>query len=193
MNGLTPDLPPRAELAAIANDLRPRLARITSEMLIIAQGLFRAKRLLPHGEFIDWARQQVGVEPRTAERMLRVARRFEGRTDTVSHLPIGALNELAAPSTPDEVVEKVLAGELEPNAAVIRQTRRVVARGQSAARIVLSALQKLGDLYKTEDPFGSLANAILTYSDPENVTDALVTLIAKATDIVQAAVGDGGR
>jgi hypothetical protein len=167
---------------------------MTSDMLAIAQGRSALKQVNLHGAFTDGVGREVGIESRMAERMLRVAQRFEGKTDAVSHLSTTVLYELAARSTSDEVVEQVLAGELEPRATSIRQARGLATRqGLPAERIALRALRALEDLCNTaEDPPDSLASAILnTYGDPETVVEALVTLIDTAVEIVSAAVGGG--
>ena len=46
------------------------------------------------------------MQTRTAQRFMTVAERFEGNASVPSHLSFEALAALAAPSTPDDVVEE---------------------------------------------------------------------------------------
>jgi len=179
------DLAPHAELAAIAGDLRPRIARMQADMLYIAQGLLRARRLLPHGAFEDWVERELGIERRTAERMLSVARRFEGKCDMVSHLPTSVLYELAAPSTPDEVVEKVLSGQLEPAVSVIREAKgKASIPNADPDHTARRALRVLSQLWSLDDGIDCLAAAVLNTDDPEYVAEGLVTITTLVSRIV---------
>ena len=54
---------------------------------------------------------------------MAAARRFGSKGEIVSHLPAGAVLELSAPSVPDELVERVIAGEVTASPAAIRREK----------------------------------------------------------------------
>ena len=63
----------------------------------------------------------VGRDP--GGEVLAAARRFGSKSEIVSHLPAGAVLELSAPSVPDELVERVIAGEVPASPAAIRREK----------------------------------------------------------------------
>lgn len=79
--------------------------------------LIEAKRLVPHGEWADWLRANVGaISVRTAQRYMRAAERA-GENDTVSY---SSLRELIAPAPrPDEEVRAAIAA-LNDNRRALR-------------------------------------------------------------------------
>jgi hypothetical protein len=64
--------------------------------------------VLPHGRFLPWINKEFGMSDKTAERFINVAVQFSSKIDTVSNFNPTVLYLLAAPSTPDEVVEQVI-------------------------------------------------------------------------------------
>jgi hypothetical protein len=112
-----------AELASLAERVRGRLHRTVEDLLAIGADLLRAKQLLGHGHFGGWLDAEFGLSRRSAEQFMAAARRFGSRCEAVSHLPAGALLELSAPSVPDELVERVVAGEVPPSVSAIREER----------------------------------------------------------------------
>jgi hypothetical protein len=91
--------------------------------LEIGADLNRAKALVGHGKFGAWLDAEFGLSRRSAEQFMAAARRFGARSEVVSHLPAGAVLELSAPSVPDELVERVMSGEVQPSVAAIRDER----------------------------------------------------------------------
>jgi hypothetical protein len=95
--------------------IRELMRRAAGHVIEIGRRLLEVKDRLPHGRFGDWLRAEFEMEPRLAQNLMNVARRF--KSETVSHLPItpAALYMLAAPSTPDraraEAVQRAEAGE----------------------------------------------------------------------------------
>jgi hypothetical protein len=93
----------------------------------IGEELLRVKALLQHGRFLAWLRDEIRMEPRTAQRMMSVALNL--KSDTVSQMRMAptALYLLASDSTPPEVREQILdearSGRPITRAEVRRRTR----------------------------------------------------------------------
>lgn len=182
------DLPRHQELVDLACDLRPRISQMNCDMVVIARGLLRAKRLLPYGNFGDWVEEELNIGRRTAERILSVARRFEGKDDTVSHLPATVLYELAAPSTPPELVDDVIAGRVEPKASAIRQARaRAKSSGPpSPTRMASRAVSALLQIVEVDDASEWLAEEILRCEEPEYLAATLVTVFTRVHHLLSS-------
>jgi hypothetical protein len=116
-------LPPAAQLEFIKQRVVSLLGRVGVGMVQIGIELHTAKTLLPHGKFGPWVEEHLQISTRTAQRFMAVARRFADKADRVSHLPAGVVYELASPSTPDLVVERVLAGHLAPTVSAMKDAR----------------------------------------------------------------------
>jgi N6-adenosine-specific RNA methylase IME4 len=70
--------------------------------------LRKAKRQLRHGQWGAWLSRNFDWSERSARRFMDAHKRFGNKPDTVSDLPPRVLFVLAAPSTPDETVDRVL-------------------------------------------------------------------------------------
>ena len=57
--------------------------------------------------FLPWIEAEFGMSQSTARKIMAVANAYEGKTVMITDLPIAALYELAAPSTPQSVREQV--------------------------------------------------------------------------------------
>jgi len=77
----------------------------------------------PGHEPRPWLDSEFGLGRRSAEQFMAAARRFGSKGEIVSHLPAGAVLELSAPSVPDELVERVIAGEVTASPAAIRREK----------------------------------------------------------------------
>src|SRR5437899_2740191 len=113
----------QGELSAIADRVRGRLQQSALAILAIGADLQKAKELLPHGQFGPWIDAEFGLGRRSAEQFMAAARRFGAKSEIVAHLPAGAVLELSAPSLPDELVERVIAGEVPASPSAIRREK----------------------------------------------------------------------
>lgn len=95
----------REEVQEAAIDIQASTRKAQENILTVGERLAEVKALLPHGQFTEWCRVEFGMEPRTAQRMMSVAERFGGKSDTVTLFSDSALYLLSAPSTPDIAVE----------------------------------------------------------------------------------------
>ncbi|SHF04384.1 Protein of unknown function [Kaistia soli DSM 19436] len=111
--------------------IRLRMQRSASDIIEIGRDLHFVKAELGHGKFLAWIEAEFGMSRQSAERFMAVADRFGAKMLTLGNLPVTALYELAAPSTPDDVVEDVLAraGEGDPTSAVeIKRLKKELAK-----------------------------------------------------------------
>jgi hypothetical protein len=104
------DLEPRLQddLRVRADRIRQSLTRTTLAVVEAGRDLLAAKDQLDHGQFAVWIETEIGVNIRTAQRFMSVARWAEDKSDTVSLLSPTAVYLLAAKSTPAEVSDKVV-------------------------------------------------------------------------------------
>ena len=131
----------QAELADLAVRVRGRLQQTALGVIQIGADLTRAKDLLGHGHFGRWLDSEFGLGRRSAEQFMAAARRFGSKSEIVAHLPAGAVLELSAPSVPEELVERVIAGEVSASPAAIRKEKNA---GRAEDRIDESSYEAAG-------------------------------------------------
>ena len=111
--------------------------RHARDVIEIGQALIRQKAKLGHGFYLKWIEAEFEMHEQTARRFVHVAERF-GKSNTMLDLTPTALFELAAPSTPEEVVaeveRRVAAGELVTAAEAASCTTHIEPR--TAPRVV---------------------------------------------------------
>src|SRR5215207_7346311 len=102
----TLDATGRDEVREAAVRIRLRMSRTVEDIIEIGRDLLLVKKRVGHGGFIRWIEAEFGMNQRAAHRFMAVAGRFTAKSDTVSDLAPSVLYALAAPSTPDEVVDE---------------------------------------------------------------------------------------
>src|SRR5688572_6368857 len=100
---------------AVASLARASASRIKEQMkkqhavfLEIGREFLTVKDQLGHGDFGLWLDAEFGINERTAQRCIRAAELLGDKPNIASALPQIALVELAAPSTPEHVLETVV-------------------------------------------------------------------------------------
>jgi hypothetical protein len=115
-----------------------------------------------------------------------MARRFGAKSEIVAHLPAGAVLELSAPSVPDELVERVIAGEVAASPAAIRRdkaTERTDERSYAlGTSFVAQAMRFRGD----SDDFaaGIAAYTIRKWREPQDWA-WFALAIQRAADMIE--------
>lgn len=144
-------------------DMVCRLHRqTTSNILEIGRRLLAVKPLLGHGNFGTWVRTECGFTERTASRYMDVARKLDGKSDTLSDLTITVVPALTAPEksreprkraiTHEEDSTAVTAHPVEPEPGTAKVTPNSTVLPPSAAieptidKAVRTARQKLIDI-----------------------------------------------
>lgn len=110
-------LPPRQDLIVghehdlreIATAIRGRLNGIRENMISIGRDLHRAKALVTHGQWMPWLRAEFDMTARTAENYMNLTERLGDRFETVSNLRLGTIYRIVSRSTPDDVLDAVIA------------------------------------------------------------------------------------
>jgi DUF3102 family protein len=110
------------------------LKRTAEGIVTVGQSLMRVKSVLEHGEFQEWLRAEFDLSYPTAVRFMQVGERFGSKNINLIGLPPSVLYELAAPSTTDEVVEKVLSGEISADLKSIREAKEAKRQPQKRKR-----------------------------------------------------------
>jgi Protein of unknown function (DUF3102) len=97
-------------LAEHANEIRKLGKRTIEDIIEIGKHLIAAKELAGHGYWLSWLKQELGwASESSALRYMHVAELSESVSLTDLDIDLAALYRLAAPSTPSEVVEHVVA------------------------------------------------------------------------------------
>lgn len=102
---LAPDL--QVEVKTATERIKLRMKRTAEDIIEIGKDLIAIKEKLPHGRFLPWIASEFEMTLMTANRFMNVAERF-GKSNIMLDFSPTTLYELAAPSTPDEVVEQVI-------------------------------------------------------------------------------------
>ena len=77
------------------------------------------------GSFMEWVANDLGMSHSAALMCMHVAGRYTAEeVANFVNVEVSALYELAAPSTPDPVVEGVRTGAIEPSVKAIREAKR---------------------------------------------------------------------
>jgi hypothetical protein len=96
-------------LDQIAEKVRAHLHRGTCEYLEAGRWLTEAKCKCEHGQWMPWLNDNFGLSDRMAQHLINATTKFGANAKRVSDLPQRVVFLLAAPSTPEEVVDDVIA------------------------------------------------------------------------------------
>ncbi len=106
--------------------IKVRMKRTAEDIIAIGQDLLEVKRELGHGLFQSWLKAEFDMSESAATKFMQVAARFgedEIKSVKITNLPATVLYFLAAPSTPDEIVARVLSGEIPADAKAIKEAK----------------------------------------------------------------------
>ena len=100
----------RGELRALGENLRSGLTRIREDFIQVGRDLIEAQKLLQErGElWLPWLKAELGMPERRAREFMAIGRRFGVESAGLAGFTFTTLLELAAPSTPAEIVEQVV-------------------------------------------------------------------------------------
>jgi len=97
----------RDDVRDTAVRIKVRMARTAEDIIDIGRDLISVKKAIGHGHFLRWIEAEFSMHIRTAQRFMAIADRFGMNATIPTHLSFEAMSALAAPSTPDEVIEEV--------------------------------------------------------------------------------------
>jgi hypothetical protein len=182
---------------AASAQIRPQLQQTARNITAIGFILCQVKELLPHRQFGAWLSGELDMSLRTAERFMQVSRRLGRRIDNLSSLSADALYALSAPSTPETVIDDVVAGRIEPTPAAIRDEAKRRNGRQSPSqptRQPWESLDALLDRYTHVDQRRVTAELLvhLAYSGPgcdwQQIEREVQSYVEDQQDTVRAAV-----
>lgn len=155
------DLQPEVaqEARAAAERIRVRMRRTAEDIVEIGRDLIAVKASLPHGAFGPWLEEEFDMGLTAARRFMNVAQRFPAKSATMADITATVLYELAAPSTPDEVVAQVEARAAAGETVTVEEVKalkRVAADAQAA--LVDAEKRALAAVAQTELLTDSLEN-----------------------------------
>jgi hypothetical protein len=121
---------PRARdrvLDGYAKQIRRFAKRTVDDIVKIAELLEKAKKRLPHGEFLPWTAREFEWSADTTQRIMRVGKLL-AKNRTLRHLNPSVLYELARPTTPEaariSITERAEAGGVIRVGDVRREIQR---------------------------------------------------------------------
>ena len=147
-----------------ATRVRLLLKAVTPAAIEIGDIIADARDKIPHGMFGSWCVAELGIERRSAQLYMNLARlaATHGR-EKVEKLPLTAAYRIAARSTPEAVVadlmERVAAGDIPTDTAVkdLIRKQREVRRGPGDDRARHEDVAVLSDLLVNALDTGGLA------------------------------------
>lgn len=92
-----------------ANQIRSYQRSVARTIISVGAVLVDVKTRLDHGQFGLWIRAEFDWSERTAQNYMRAAEVFGSKSETVADLPPAFIYKLAAPSTPTNIRDKVVA------------------------------------------------------------------------------------
>ncbi len=122
-----PDTLQAPDVERYTSEIKALVGRTAQNIVLIGEKLQAVKKQLLRGEWEPWLRENFDWTPKTAQRMMQVARRF--KNDTVSFLPIepGALYLLSEKSTPAPFIDTVIAVAKEGTVITQSKTKEMLA------------------------------------------------------------------
>lgn len=133
---LAPEL--QIEVKAATERIKLRMKRTAEDIIEIGKDLIAVKARLPHGQFLPWIAAEFEMSDQTAQNFMNVATRFPQIPNNLEFKPT-ILYLLAAPSTPEEVVEKAVEKAEQGEPLTLKEIKEL--KSQLAAKD--SQVQKL--------------------------------------------------
>lgn len=167
------DADERAVVISAAMAIKPMMRRAAEDLVRIGHELIAVKDYLPHGQFTPWLEAEFGLHERTARRMMAVAERLGHKMDTLSVLAPSILYELAADSTPNDVIRRVEGMVASGETLTTRDVRSVIAAVPNG-KVVYMQPEPSANGNQAEAPTGP------TQADRSLTVDQTVDMIEKA-------------
>ena len=127
------------------DETRGLLRRTAQNVIAIGRNLQAVKEQLPHGQFLPWLQTEFAMTERHARNFMHAAARFGNKPEIIADLSVTVIYELAAPSTPETVIEQVESKQILPTLEAIRvakEAERQAREAEERAKLALLSLQK---------------------------------------------------
>ncbi|WLT39531.1 DUF3102 domain-containing protein [Synechocystis sp. B12] len=143
---LSPDL--QVEVKTATERIKLRMKRTAEDIIEIGKDLIAIKEKLPHGQFLPWIATEFEMSKESAGRFMSVASRFPDFRQIDEFKP-SLLYLLAAPSTPDEVVEQVIEKAENGETVTAKEVKELKAQLQEKDRVI-SSFSEERDIYQRQ-------------------------------------------
>jgi hypothetical protein len=120
------------EVRAAAERVKMRLKRTAEDIVEIGRELTDVKERLPHGQFLPWIQSEFEMSLPTATRFMQASEKFGGKFVNLTNFKPSILYMLAAPSTPDEVIEKATEKSEAGDKVTVEDVKRWKAEAEQA-------------------------------------------------------------
>lgn len=130
------------DLRLTAERIRLRMKRTAEDIIAIGQELIAAKEKAGHGRFGVWLKAEFEMSQDTAARFMNVAGRFDEQIPQFAEYNPSILYLLAAPSTPDSVIEQVTSGAIPATTDAVKEAIREEKSARLRAEIDAQSAQK---------------------------------------------------
>lgn len=125
------------------DETRGLLRRTAQNVIAIGRNLQAVKEQLPHGQFLPWLQIEFAMTERHARNFMHAAARFGNKPEIISDLSVTVIYELAAPSTPEVVIEQVESKQILPTLEAIRAAKEAERQAREAEELAKQALLSL--------------------------------------------------
>lgn len=128
-------LPPNVaeQLRKLATRIRRRSDDLRQTIIDMGVALSTAKKHLKRGQFVDWVRLELGLDPRLAQLWMRVAKFAAHNNEVVNKFTPSALYVLTAASTPVMVRDEVVAAARNGQGASAKAIKTLVSHSKVVA------------------------------------------------------------
>lgn len=111
-------------LASETATLQQMLQRSRSDIVEIGKRLLAVQARFKHGDdFRRWVSEYLGLSHGTADNFMNVARLVQNAPN-LANLDLSVQYELGSKGTPQQVLDAVASGQIEPNLPAIREAKR---------------------------------------------------------------------
>jgi Protein of unknown function (DUF3102) len=115
-----------------AEAIRDLGRRTIDQIVEIGQRLTECKRIIAHGGWQFWLAREFRWDERTALNYMRVFEMSKSETVSDLRMPVGSLYLLAAPSTPKEVCDEIIARSKAGEMMSVAIVKKVITERRSA-------------------------------------------------------------
>lgn len=171
------EIEPTGQVVQATERIKLRLKRTAEDIIAIGQDLILIKAELGHGQFLPWIEMHFDMGQTQAHRFIQVAERF-GQIHQFGEFKPSVLYELAAPSTPESVVQEVSA-KVEAGEVVSVKEVQELKRQAKEAQTEKERLQRELNVNKQANEFlkKDLSDMEVFYKKTLSERDALQELL----------------
>jgi Protein of unknown function (DUF3102) len=116
-----------------ADNIRVLHKRTFEQVVEIGRLLTECKKIVGHGYWLWWLESEFGWAERTARSFMSVFNRFKSADFADLDLSVSVLYRLAAPSTPDEACDEVIARTKAGETVPLAEVEKIITKSKATA------------------------------------------------------------